>query len=485
MPSQLAPVLLLHVLASNDTLVVVAAPAAWGDDGSGAIVSVATLDQSSGAAGGPRYFYFVNPPVLYTVSTSGPAHLQNTAAPQWAVILHGANLYGYNSSAAWFQPAVAIGGAPCAPVTVVSADTVTCIGPSGVGAGYDVSLTLLGRSATLRAAFNYSAPRIDAISPTSGDPLGPVSISIMGSDFTPGPAPPLSVRVSGQPCEAVFKSPSLLTCTIAAGATVGAHDVVVYTGAQASNAATLTLLCARNFYGAAGQPCAPCPLGGVCGGGATPPYSQAGWYRAPGAAGAFEACAPAEACLGGVDSRCAPGYVEERCSGCDVRYYRLSGACVACPSFTLLFVFIFIAVVAVVVSIAYWLDKKRVNLAALSIGIDFVQVIAMFGAFNFHWPPLASGLFSTMSAAAFNLQVLAPDCLAQWTVLQKWFLVQSLPPIVLAACAGTATVVAIVRRVIVARQRRANRWGIAVRHLEVGNAASLYDTLYGIFFAGL
>ena len=91
-----------------------------------------------------------------------------------------------------------------------------------------------------------------------------------------------------------------------------------------------------------------------------------------------------------------------------------------------------------------------------------------------------------MYAAAFNLQALAPECAMEWTVTEKWFLVQSLPFVVMVACGGTALVVGAVQFVVQERLRRGNRWGIAVRHLTgVQSAATLNDTLFGIFFAGL
>jgi hypothetical protein len=39
---------------------------------------------------------------------------------------------------------------------------------------------------------------------------------------------------------------------------------------------------------------------------------------------------------------------------------------------------------------------------------------------------------------------------------------------------------------VLQKQRRMNQWGIAVRHLTgVNSSATLNDTLFGIFFAGL
>ena len=122
----------------------------------------------------------------------------------------------------------------------------------------------------------------------------------------------------------------------------------------------MTLLCARGFFAEEGQPCDACPPGGVCDGGAMLPYSMPGWYQV--GLQSFEACAPAGACAGGVGSPCAVGYIDDRCKNCAFKYYRLQDGCVACPSFTLLYVIIFLLLVCIIVICAYWLNKKRVNL---------------------------------------------------------------------------------------------------------------------------
>lgn len=36
-------------------------------------------------------------------------------------------------------------------------------------------------------------------------------------------------------------------------------------------------------------------------------------------------------------------------------------------------------------ALAYVSNKKRINLSAFSIGIDFLQIISIFTSFNFAW----------------------------------------------------------------------------------------------------
>ena len=388
----------LVIESASDTIIVAIVPQ-WSDDGNGTVVVVSTGYQDSALVGGPRFF--VDAPVLYNVSTDGPRHIKGG----FVASVQGANLYG-----GVLPPDVTIGGQRCPLRGAPFPGAVTCTAPPGVGAGLDVVVTLMGRAAVLRRGFNYSAPYITAISPVESDARISAVVFIYGVDFAPPPL--LAVLVSGRECASMqFKNSSWVVCTTEAGYPLGYADVVVYTGSQASNVALIHLVCAANYFAAIGDPCVACPPGGVCDGGTALPYPAAGWFQTDVAE--FEACAPASACLGGAGSPCAFGYESERCKDCARQFYRLQDACVACPSFALLYIMIFLVVVSMIISVAYWLNKKRVNLAALSIGIDFMQVIAMFAAFNFKWPPLVISTLSVMSAAAFNLQALAPECALQ------------------------------------------------------------------------
>ena len=55
---------------------------------------------------------------------------------------------------------------------------------------------------------------------------------------------------------------------------------------------------------------------------------------------------------------------------------------------------------------AYILNKKNINIAFLSIGIDYAQVVSIFASAKVPWPPALKNLFQILSA--FNL-ITAPS----------------------------------------------------------------------------
>ena len=88
----------------------------------------------------------------------------------------------------------------------------------------------------------------------------------------------------------------------------------------------------------------------------------------------------------------------------------------------------FIAKVSVVLLVlAYWFNKLQLNLAGLSIGIDFAQIVAMFAAFDFAWPVALRRSLNSVSASNFNLQILAPECSVTWSFKQRFYITQSIP----------------------------------------------------------
>jgi hypothetical protein len=69
----------------------------------------------------------------------------------------------------------------------------------------------------------------------------------------------------------------------------------------------------------------------------------------------------------------------------------------------------------------------------VSIGVDFMQVYALFASFRFPWPPIVSGLFDFATIFSFSIEQTAPECaISSTTYFQKWAYVQ-LSPIVLCA----------------------------------------------------
>src|SRR5690606_13865145 len=90
----------------------------------------------------------------------------------------------------------------------------------------------------------------------------------------------------------------------------------------------------------------------------------------------FEPCEPAESCLG--NNTCAQGYDGARCMFCARGFYRVSGECVKCSDSPWAVVIVFGLGAIAALAVAYTLNKKNINLALISIGIDYFQVLAMF-----------------------------------------------------------------------------------------------------------
>ena len=56
------------------------------------------------------------------------------------------------------------------------------------------------------------------------------------------------------------------------------------------------------------------------------------------------------------------------------RFYRLDVYCKACPNLAWLLIVGFVIVVCLLLLVGIWLNQRRINLAALGIGVDFAQV---------------------------------------------------------------------------------------------------------------
>ena len=62
------------------------------------------------------------------------------------------------------------------------------------------------------------------------------------------------------------------------------------------------------------------------------------------------------------------------------------------------------------------------HFAFVSIGVDYFQILAMFGNSKVTWPPAIVTLFRLMSSLSFNLDITAPECsLPNLTYSTKWY----------------------------------------------------------------
>lgn len=172
--------------------------------------------------------------------------------------------------------------------------------------------------------------------------------------------------------------------------------------------------CGYGYYGSNGvdgavqELCAPCPAGATCPGGAVEPIANVGYYigyeafvsvvngstvlthddgcppelalTRPQGCLLPQPCSPPESCTG--NDTCSFEYVSApplyRCNSCSKGYFRIANSCRKCPNNVWLLIVGFFVVIVVAGAVGYVLNRKAVNIAFLSIGMDYFQVVAMF-----------------------------------------------------------------------------------------------------------
>ena len=307
--------------------------------------------------------------------------------------------------------AMAIGGVPClgggplrrrGPVnarqdvsTIVSCLVDWRALPAGVS---NVSLTIAGQTA------------LSGANATSGDAFGVFVLACKQGSYAHVGEPCL-------PCPAQYPDTPALT-----GAACDGYDARSAAGAQLPPRPPLPFE-ARFPY--------PRPLKGWYNlnssdantlkwgswGGADPAASQMlacpDGFRDHGRDVCLAPCDPPESCLG--NNLCAPGYASKpplwKCAGCDAGFYRRNGECVKCPDSPWALVIGFTLLVAVAGGLGYFLNQKGVNIAVVSIGLDFFQVLAIFATSGVKWPAVIQQLFQILSAFNLNIEIVAPDCI--------------------------------------------------------------------------
>jgi hypothetical protein len=224
-----------------------------------------------------------------------------------------------------------------------------------------------------------------------------------------------------------------------------------------ASARALLVVCAPGYYGRENETCIPCPAqnedpakrGAECRGYVAPaagspgvhtyPRPLPGWFnlnstdsitRANGVTESMLAacpdgyqdsgrdvcivpCDPPESCVG--NNFCAFGYTSTspmfRCASCDKGFYKRAGQCIKCPDSPAGLFVGFAVLVVFVASVGFFLNQKGINIAVISIGIDFFQVLAIFSQTRIKWPPVVKELFHVLSAFNLNIEIVAPECL--------------------------------------------------------------------------
>ena len=74
------------------------------------------------------------------------------------------------------------------------------------------------------------------------------------------------------------------------------------------------------------------------------------------------------------------------------------------------------------------LNKKEFNLAFITIGWDYFQVLAFFSTIDVAWPTIVLDFFDVLKFFSFSIDIAAPECLSpNITFEMKWILMMLVP----------------------------------------------------------
>ena len=101
-----------------------------------------------------------------------------------------------------------------------------------------------------------------------------------------------------------------------------------------------------------------------------------------------------------------------RCVVCSyMTHYRMEGKCEKCPDNPELVIAGLVVGLLLLCIGTYILDKQDFNLAFISIGVDYFQVLALFASADVRWPAELKTLFRMLSFFNLNIDIAAPECL--------------------------------------------------------------------------
>jgi hypothetical protein len=213
----------------------------------------------------------------------------------------------------------------------------------------------------------------------------------------------------------------------------------------------LQIFCQPNYFARSGEYCIACPVGATCAGNLEYPIASYGFYNLNSSYllanpcpqsniitnpdGTLRdlcilPCSPANACL--QNNICAQGYISTqptyRCNSCDKGFYRLSNSCIKCPDSPIMLVVGCLLIIITLAAAGYFLNKYKVNLAFVSIAVDYFQVVSILLDSRIKWPQSIVQLMQVLSAFNLNLNIVAPECLVpNISFVQKFYFIQALP----------------------------------------------------------
>ncbi|KAH8079467.1 calcium ion binding protein [Aureococcus anophagefferens] len=370
--------------------------------------------------------------------------------------------------------------------------------PAGSGRDLDVVVEA-GGTASAAAAFAYDPPCVTSVYPNAPDASGSVlNINGHNFGETDDAAGNVSIVIGGLECGPVSvyyaESEAMISFSCAndhygqvadqvhVEADGSCHEECVEDDARAcavvhlpdGNVKNCTVLTREDEY------CLECPLGSMCDAWTTvypiEPYAESGYYRLDlGDAGEYDVscdafrehrpfycydfspCSPADACVGA--NECAEGYTQTKCSKCcdvsrsrnadgsknpecwndakteEMLYYRAYGECVECPTSQAWLIALLVVGAAGAGGLAYLLKKRRVEIAVLAIGVDYLQVLSVFAGTEIAWPRVLRDFYRNLAVINLDfLDIFPPECSLAMSYEQSWLAVEFAPLILAAAC---------------------------------------------------
>lgn len=345
-------------------------------------------------------------------------------------------------------------------ITFANDTFVSFVVPQGSGASVDLIVEVGGQGGRLVDAFGYDPPVVSAILPeahlhraqectgATGNvcvnfeyPAHSQSMRILGRNFGTtaelANSEEISVLFGGEEClpgpgeDSVWVSDTRLDCLIV-DHTVGPKDVIVtiaYQQASRPHADGLRAICDDGYFGQLGDRCEVCPdTGASCEGGETLPVAIQGFWSVTANATVMRECSPEEACAG--NNQCNIGYEGWMCSSCERGKYSrslITGLCEPCPPNPLLVLIGYATGTIAVGVLLYILYQKGPSVAALAIGIDYFQVIAIFSSLKLKWPESTVQAMKVASVTMANVDIASPECSFQITYIEKFYMIEGMP----------------------------------------------------------
>jgi hypothetical protein len=324
--------------------------------------------------------------------------------------------------------------------------------------------------------FSYDPPVVQKILPWPvwTDGVAATSLSLWGKNFGPPDVSDDRISVSTSAIRLrgflVLMDGQIVVRATGAALPAGWHNISFQIAEQEGfNPATpslssLLVLCKKDFFGRQGESCLPCPIGAVCAGGAVLttsldaihgyPEPISGFFNLNSSVNAslsqcpdsvrsaslnrdvcIVACIPKDACLG--NNTCSTGYESRppffRCGSCSRNYYRSANDCIECPNAAPLLIVGAVIIFMVAGGIAFYFNRKRINLGFIAQAVDFFQVLSIFANSKVPWPPVLKRFFKILSAFNFNIEVVAPECLIpDISYKSKWIFIVCAPLVIAA-----------------------------------------------------